>query len=90
MPELDSEAVSFRVASESLAAVRRLERRDMETLHLAIRYQERKVPSADGILLFGDDRLRSFPEVWIQDGRLDGTDRSAIADDDEFKGRTNN
>lgn len=90
MPELDSEAVSFRVASESFAAVRRLERRDMETLHLAIRYQGRKVPTADSILLFGDDRLRYFPDAWIQDGRFDGTDRSTIADHDEFKGRTNN
>ena len=37
MPELDSAAVSFRVASESFAVVRQLERRPMETLRLAIR-----------------------------------------------------
>ena len=42
MPELDSEAVSFVVASESFAVVQQLERRHMETLHLAIRYQRRK------------------------------------------------
>jgi len=45
MPELDSEAVSFRVASESFAAVHQLEKRDMEILRLAIRYQGRKVPT---------------------------------------------
>ena len=52
MPELDYEAVSFRVASESLAAVRRLGKRDLETLHLVTGYQGCSVPTAGGILLF--------------------------------------
>ena len=72
MPDLDSEAVSFRVASESFAAVRRLDKRNMGTLRLVIRYQGRKVPSAGGILLFGIDRLRYFPDAWIQVGRFEG------------------
>ena len=31
MPDIDSEAISFRVASESFAAIRRLTRRDLQT-----------------------------------------------------------
>lgn len=42
MPERDSEAISFRVASESFAVVRQLERRPMETLRLVIRYLQCK------------------------------------------------
>jgi hypothetical protein len=34
MPEISSEAVSFRAASESFAAVRRLTKRDSQTLQL--------------------------------------------------------
>jgi ATP-dependent DNA helicase RecG len=86
MPELDSEAVSFRAASESFDRIRRLGRRDMETLHLVTGYQGRKVPTTGGILLFGTDRLRYFPDAWIQVGRFEGTDRSTIADHAGFKG----
>jgi ATP-dependent DNA helicase RecG len=35
MPELDSEAIDFRAASESFASIRNLRRADMETLRLA-------------------------------------------------------
>ncbi len=72
MPELDSEAVSFRVASESFAAVRRLLKGDLETLRLVIRYQGRRVPTVGGILLYGIDRLRHFPDAWMQVGRFEG------------------
>jgi hypothetical protein len=34
MPELDSEALDFRAASESFAPVRKLTRADLETLRL--------------------------------------------------------
>lgn len=85
MPKLDSEAVSFRAASESFAAVRRLVKRDMETLRLLTGYQGRRVPTAGGVLLFGVDRLRYFPDAWIQVARFDGADRSTIADHAELK-----
>ncbi len=86
MPELDSEAIDFRVASESFAAVRRLGRRDLETLRLVIAHQGRKVPTVGGILLFGTDRLRQFPDAWIQVGRFSGTDRATITDHAEITG----
>ncbi|MBI5716967.1 MAG: hypothetical protein HZC37_04680 [Burkholderiales bacterium] len=45
MPELDSEAVDFRVASECFAPVRKLRRGDMETLRLLGPHQARKIRS---------------------------------------------
>jgi len=86
MPELDSEAVSFRAASESFSAIRRLAKRDMATLRLVTEYQGRRVPTAGGVILYGVDRLRHFPDAWIQVGRFAGTNRSTIADHAEFKG----
>ena len=86
MPYLDSEAVSFRAAAESFAAVRRLAKRDLETLRLVTLYQGRKVPTAAGVLLFGVHRLHHFPDAWIQVGRFAGTDRTTIADHAELKG----
>jgi predicted HTH transcriptional regulator len=80
VPELDSEAIDFRAASESFRSVRRLRRSDLETLRLITRYQGRKVPTVGGILLFGRDREEIFPDAWIQAGRFEGSDRRKIRD----------
>jgi len=80
MPEFDSEAIDFRLASESFAPVRKLVRGDLETLHVVTSYQGRKVPTVGGMLLFGRDRLHRFPDAWIQAGRFDGTDKATIRD----------
>jgi len=85
MPELDSDALDFRAASESFAPVRKLERRDLETLGLMTTHQGRKVPTVGGILLFGWDRERQFPDAWIQAGRFRGTDKAHIADSAEIR-----
>lgn len=66
MPDLDSEALDFRAASESFAPVRKLSKRDLETLRLVTAYQGRKVPTIGGVLLIGRDRARHFPDAWIR------------------------
>jgi len=85
MPELDSEALDFRAASESFAPVRKLTRSDLETLRLLTSHQGRKVPTVGGMLLFGRDRERHFPDAWIQAGRFQGADRSRIVDRAEIR-----
>jgi len=85
MPDLDSEALDFRAASESFAPVRKLSRRDFETLRLVTIHQGRKVPTAGGVILFGRDRARHFPDAWIQAGRFAGTDKARILDHAELR-----
>ncbi len=80
LPELNSEAVDFRVASESFAAVRKLKRSDLRTLRLTAKHQGREVPTVGGVLLFGVERLRLFPDAWIQVGCFGGVDRERILD----------
>ena len=80
VPTLDSEALDFRAASESFAPVRKLRRRDLETLRLVTTHQGRSVPTVAGVLLFGRERLEHFPDAWIQAGRFSGTDRADIFD----------
>ncbi len=85
MPDLDSEAIDFRAASESFARVRRLKASDLETLRLVVRHQGRKVPTVGGVLLFGADRERHFPDAWIQAGRFKGIDKARILDHVEIR-----
>lgn len=86
MPDLDSEALDFRAASESFEPARTLRKRDLESLRLLTKYQGRTVPTVGGVLLFGRDRERHFPDAWIQTGRFDGIDKSRIIDRAEFRG----
>lgn len=85
-PEFGSEALDFRAASDSFAAVRKIRRTDLETLRLLTSYQGRKVPTVGGLLLFGKEREHHFPDAWIQVGRFDGTDKSRILDHAELHG----
>lgn len=68
MPDLDSEAIDFRAASESFAPRRKLKRSDLQTLRLLTVHQGKKVPTIGGMLLFGRDRARHFPDAWILRG----------------------
>jgi predicted HTH transcriptional regulator len=80
MAGLNSEAVDFRAASELFAPFRALRRRDLETLRLVSIHQGQKVPTVGGMILFGHDRERHFPDAWIQAGRFAGIDKSRILD----------
>ena len=80
MPEVNSEAIDFRAASESFASVRKLSRRNLETLRLLTPHHGRTVPTIGGMLLFGHARLDHFPDAWIQAGRFAGTDKATILD----------
>lgn len=85
MPDLDSEAIDFRAASESFSGVRKLGRRDLENLRLITEYQGKKVPTFGGFLLFGRQRDQHFPDAWLQAGRFAGTDKSRIVDTAEIR-----
>ena len=85
MPELDSEALDFRAASESFAPVRKLAARTSRPSASLTTHQGRKVPTVGGMLLFGRDRERHFPDAWIQAGRFQGTDKSRIIDRAEIR-----
>jgi len=85
LPELDSEAVDFRAASESFRPIRRLRRADLETLRLVTPHQGRVVPTVGGLLLFGTARARYFPDAWLQAGRFRGTDRGELLDQAEVR-----
>ena len=85
VPELDSEAIDFRVASESFADIRRLRRPELATLRLVTDYQGKNVPTVGGVLLFGVDRLSRYPDAWIRVGLFAGSDRTRILDDKEIR-----
>lgn len=87
IPELKSEAIDFRVASELLAPFRQLSPQSWSTLRLTTEHQGRQVPTVGGLLLFGKDkdRFARFPDAWIQAGRFAGTNRTRLLDSAEIR-----
>lgn len=79
-----SEAIDFQVAAELFAPVKKLTQVDLESLDLVTKYQEKKVPTAGGLILFGKDRLKHFPDAWIQVGRFAGVTKTKIFDTQEI------
>jgi len=84
-PEMNSEAIDFRAASEFFRPVRKLARQDLLTLKIVTRYQGRTVPTVGGILLFGSNRMERYPDAWIQAGRFAGSDRRRLIDSLEVR-----
>ena len=60
--------------------MRRLTRAHLRTLHLLATHQRREVPTVGGMILFGKDRLKYFPDAWLRAGCFAGKDRSIILD----------
>jgi ATP-dependent DNA helicase RecG len=85
MIELNSEAIDFRAASELFSEFKKLRKSDLETLRLIIKYQGRDVPTIAGMILFGKDRERYFPDAWIQVGRFKGNEKKDIIDFQEIR-----
>ena len=84
MPDLNPEAIDFRVASGFFSSKRKLTQKDLETLELVVNYQGQKVPSVGGIILFSPQREKYFPDCWLQAGCFEGKDKSKIIDSREI------
>jgi len=80
LPNLNSEALDFRAASELFAPYKRLTPLALKTLRVTTEHQGRQVPTIGGLLLFGIERFAEFPDAWIQVGRFAGTNKARLID----------
>ena len=85
VPELNSEAIDFRAASELFAEYREMKAQDWRTLRITTAHQGKQVPTVGGLLLFGKDRMARFPDSWIQAGRFAGTTPARLTDSAEIR-----
>ncbi|MBI4907033.1 MAG: putative DNA binding domain-containing protein [Acidobacteria bacterium] len=85
VPDLKSEDIDFRAASELFLPYRQLTPHALGTLRLVTEHQGRRVPTIAGLLLFGKDRFSRFPDAWIQAGRFAGINRNRLLDSLEIR-----
>jgi len=82
--ELNSEEIDFRVTSELFASLKKLTKSDLVSMDLIVNYQHQKAPTVGGVILFGKNRLKYFPDAWIQVGRFSGITKTHIIDTQEI------
>jgi predicted HTH transcriptional regulator len=66
--------------AEAFASLRRIGSKEAHTLGIITLRGGRPVPTIGGVLLFGANRLATFPEAWLQAGRFRGVTKTHIAD----------
>lgn len=59
---------------------RELGEKELLTLRLLSHHQGRLAPTRGAVLLFGKERIRHFPDAWVQCGRFNGLDKTVIFD----------
>jgi ATP-dependent DNA helicase RecG len=84
IPTLSSEEIDFSVISELFMPEKKIKKIDLETMDLVVTHQKKKVPTAGGVILFGENRLKHFPDAWIQAGRFQGINKTHILDAQEI------
>ena len=81
IPELNSEAIDFRVASELLAPYKKVETQTWTNLRVVSNHQRKLVPTIGGLFCcLARIGLRTSPILWIQMGRFAGMDRTRLVD----------
>lgn len=80
MAELKVDDIDFVAVDDSFAEYRKLKKSDYETLRLITKEQGKNVPTNGGMILFGKNREKYFPDAWIQAGRFEGQDKKNILD----------
>ncbi|MEA1990871.1 MAG: helix-turn-helix domain-containing protein [Thermodesulfobacteriota bacterium] len=85
MPGLSVDDLDLAALKALFRDRRDLGENDLLTLRLLIHDQKRLVPTKGGILLFGKERERYFPDAWVQCGRFMGKDKADIFDHIELR-----
>jgi len=77
MSEINSEDIYFSFPSELFVEYRKLTRNDYYSLGILTK-ENIDIPTIEGVILFGNDRLSYFKDVWIQLGRFGGNGEFSI------------
>ena len=84
-PEMDSEAIDFRAASEFFSQVsRKLTPSAHSSLGLLVPHAGRQYPSRGAVVLFGKQRRAVFPDAVIRCARFKGEDTTRFIDKTEI------
>ena len=85
MYDLKSEEIDFRLASELFAPYQILDNKKYYSLGICVKEYNNIHPTVGGIILFGRNKDKYFPDAWLQLGCFKGVDKSIITDSKELR-----
>lgn len=80
MPEVSSEVMDFRLASELFSHKDSFNEKHMQTIGILGSLREEMHPTVGGLLLFSPHKMQYFPDAWIQAGLFQGANKTHILD----------
>ena len=78
--DLSVDALDREAITAAFDGIRSISDQDLRSLRVLTTVQGRVVPTAGGVLLFGQHRERWFPDAWLQCARFMGTKKAGIFD----------
>ncbi len=78
--ETSCEDIDFTAATQLFEPHRKLQQSDFVSLGIIVKQGKELMPTVGGILLFGKDRLKFFPDAWIQVGAFERFEKTKILD----------
>lgn len=82
--EASCEEIDTREIAQLFAQKKELTTNDFITLGVLVKDRENLIPTVGGILLFSKNRLKYFPDAWMQVGVFEGTDKKEIVNSQEI------
>ncbi|OFZ78778.1 MAG: transcriptional regulator, partial [Bdellovibrionales bacterium RIFOXYD1_FULL_53_11] len=84
MPHLGMDEIDTQYLNECFSDLWHIGSKELRNLRITTTHQGREVPTTGGVLLFGKNRNHHFPDARIQMARFAGSDKSQIAEMNEF------
>ncbi len=82
--EFSSEAIDIRLASELFKHKGQFSEKNMLTLGILTKIDDKIYPTIGGMLLFSPEKEHYFPDAWIQAGSFQGHDKVHIIDSQDI------
>ncbi len=80
MDELDNKAINI-----AFKTIKPIHKNDLYSLGIMIKENAKDIPSIGGVLFFGKNKEKYFPDAWIQAGCFQGINKNTILDSMDIK-----
>lgn len=84
--ESSCEEIDLREVAQLFTHQRKLTTNDLVTLGVYAKDRETLIPTVGGVLLFSKNRLKYFPDAWVQLGVFEGKDKREILSNQKITG----
>lgn len=76
--EASCEEIDFHSVAQFFKPYKDIQQKDLLTLGILLKDKQTSIPTVSGIIICSSNRLKYFPDAWIQAGVFEGKDKTTI------------